>query len=91
MTDANRRQFEGHVELIVKRFRELADSIERERKEATIEGYQVNPSGATGDYRTEPEVARRILHDIFWTLPNLNLEDLPREAMRSRQAAEEEA
>ena len=77
-----RATFEGHIELIAKRFRGLADSIERSRKAAAAKGYE------TESYPTETELARDILHDIFWALPNLDLEDLPREAERSRQAAE---
>mgnify|MGYP001584751483 CR=1 FL=1 len=83
-----RTQFKDHVELIAKRFRWLAASIERRRKDAAAKGYGLRPSTPIGDYDTEPEVARHILHEIFWTLPNLYLEDLLREAERSRQAAE---
>ena len=63
------QQFNSKVGEVVARLRSLADQVEAHGRDLD-----------EGDRNTADVIARRIIHDLMWAVPNMSIEDLPRMA-----------
>lgn len=63
------QQFNSKVGEVVARLRSLADAVE-------AHGHDLDE----GERNTADVIARRIIHDLMWAVPNMSIEDLPRMA-----------
>ena len=87
--DFYRGSFVKSAHQVALRLQRAALDVERKLWQGGREGFEKQrEDGGIDNYYTEAEVARQILHEVLWMVPNLGLDSLMGEADRCRRAVE---
>jgi len=85
--DFYRRSFIESAHQVALRLQRAALDVERELWKGGRYGFEKRgEDGWRDSYYSEAEVARQILHEVLWAVPNMGLDSLQQEARRCETA-----